>query len=90
MRILRGFIPTTIIAAVLMFGTTFANAGIIVQGFDGTPTKTEQCTEPVETKMDWGIIVQGLTGIIVQGLTGIIVQGVLADEPVECGIIVQG
>ena len=68
------------------FGSSLGNTGIIVQGVSDSKAP-DQCTEQT-TKTDWGIIVQGV-GIIVQGLTGIIVQGA-ADEPVDCGIIVQG
>jgi hypothetical protein len=73
------------LVTMLMLGTSAANAGIIFQGFNEAPTNTEQCTEPVETKMDWGIIFQGLTGIVQT-----IVQNVADDEPVNCGIIFQG
>jgi hypothetical protein len=88
MKNFRGYIPTTILAAALMFGATSVNAGIIVQGIKEAPTS--QCTETTKSKLDWGIIVQGLTGIIVQGLTGIIVQGISEESPTNCGIIVQG
>ncbi|QYO66843.1 hypothetical protein [Leptolyngbya sp. 7M] len=92
MRKLRGFIPTTTLAFVLLFGSTFANAGIIVWDLKGTPTRTtQQCTDKNDTKTDWGIIIQGVTGIIIQGLTGIIIQGVSDTEaPTNCGIIIQG
>ncbi|MGI8812819.1 MAG: hypothetical protein ACR2IH_09890 [Pyrinomonadaceae bacterium] len=71
---------------VLAFGTTFANAGIIVAG----ATSGDPCTDT--TKVDNGIIVAGLTGIIVAGFTGIIVAGFSSDtkDPVNCGIIVAG
>lgn len=87
MKIFRGYIPTTILGAALMLGASSVKAeGIIVQGFSDAPT----CTESVKSKLDWGIIVQGLGGIIVQGITGIIVQGVTDESPTNCGIIVQG
>lgn len=102
MKNLKNTIGAAALLAVLAFSSTFAHAGIIVAGRDGdgfTTRTTEQiCVEKIE-KVDWGIIVAGLTGIIVAGLTGsvdtdrsgIIVAGVKSDvEVVNCGIIVAG
>ncbi len=75
---------------VLAFGTTFANAGIIIAGLNdkSSTTKTEDpCTQTSE-KEDWGIIIAGV-GIIIAGFTGIIIAGA-AEEPTECGIIIAG
>lgn len=74
----------------LMFGTTFAHAGVIVTGI----TAPDPC---VETKVDSGIITAGVTGVIVTGFTGVIVTGFTgvivtgaADEPtVNCGILIS-
>jgi hypothetical protein len=96
MTVLKGWIPTGILAATLLFGSVTANAGIITAGFssgDGTST-TDPCT--TEQKLDSGIITAGLTGIITAGFTGIITAGftgiIVTDlsskEPVNCGIIV--
>lgn len=75
------------LAAVMAFGTTFANAGIIVAGLTDTdPNTGDPCVE----KVDNGIIVAGF-GIIVAGFTGIIVAGAADDTtPTNCGIIVAG
>ena len=81
-------IATITLAAIMTFGSTFANAGIIVAG--------KNADNGCQGKD--GIIVAGLTGIIVAGLTGIIVAGVTADttpNPTVCttdkdGIIVAG
>ena len=65
MKTIKGWIPTTVLAATLLFGSGTAHAGIIY-GYangGGTPTTTACSTNS-------GII-YGLTGII-YGLTGII------------------
>lgn len=92
MRKLKSIAATATMMAVIVLSTTFANAGIIVAGFDRDTTKTtseQPCTEPTE-KPDWGIIVAGFTGIIVAGFTGIIVAGAVETPSTECGIIVAG
>ena len=90
---LKNFVAAITMMTVLVFGTTFANAGIIVAGFSkDAKTRTiatEPCTETSE-KPDWGIIVAGITGIIVAGFTGIIVAGATETPTTECGIIVAG
>ena len=80
---MKNALTTLALIAVMTFGTTFANAGIIVGGLT---TSDDPCTE----KTNVGIIVGGFTGIIVAGFTGIIVGGAQADEPEVCGIIVGG
>ena len=92
MRNLKNTVAAITMMAVIVFGSTFANAGIIVAGFgdETEKTTTEQpCTEPTG-KTDWGIIVAGATGIIVAGFMGIIVAGATDAPNTECGIIVAG
>lgn len=82
---LRGFIPTTALMFTLLFGATFANAGIIVNGrTDGAQSEPDPCTE---TDLE-GIIVNGFTAVATFVRTGIIVNGVTGNE--TCGIIVNG
>lgn len=81
MRRSKQILSTLTLAAVIGFGGTFANAGIIVNGVQGD----NPC---VESSAD-GIIVNGLVGIIVNGFTGIIVNG-FAGSNDTCGIIVNG
>ena len=89
MKNLKNTVAAITLLAVIAFGTTFANAGIIVAGFN--EKEETPCTETTRTeKMDWGIIVAGLRGIIVAGFTGIIVAGATDTPPVDCGIIVAG
>jgi hypothetical protein len=80
---MKNTLATLTLIAVMTFGTTFANAGIIVGGLT---SGDEPCTE----KSNVGIIVGGFTGIIVGGFTGIIVGGAQADGTEVCGIIVGG
>ena len=88
MRNVKNTLTALTLMAVLAFGTTFANAGIIVAG--ATAKTDDPCTEPTE-KVDYGIIVAGFTGIIVAGFTGIIVAGATDDgSTTNCGIIVAG
>lgn len=92
MRNLKSIAAAITMMTVIAFSTTFANAGIIVAGFDRDTTKTtseEPCTEPTG-KPDWGIIVAGYGGIIVAGFVGIIVAGAVETPSTECGIIVAG
>lgn len=84
MKMIKNTLTALTMIAVLAFGTTFANAGIIVAGATDEP-----CTESSDNGGK-GIIVAGLTGIIVAGFTGIIVAGATDTEPVNCGIIVAG
>ena len=81
------------LTAILMMGTTFANAGIIVTDAADQPAP---CTD-TKIKVDSGIIIAGATGIIVAGFTGIIVAGFTGiivagatNDTVDCGIIVAG
>lgn len=89
-------ITTILLATILTFSTTFANAGILVADARGTDNTNNPCSEKI-TKNDGiivagfdGIIVAGFTGIIVAGFTGIIVAGMKDEVPVNCGIIVAG
>jgi hypothetical protein len=93
---LKGWIPTTVLAATLLFGSVTAHAGdgIIIGGgrFADTTTKTQDpCS--VNQKSYTGIIIGGLTGIIIGGYTGtgiIVTDFATKDGTVNCGIIVGG
>lgn len=96
MRKVRNTIAAVTMSAVLLFGATFANAGIIIAGLADQP-KTDPCTDTTATKTDdkstdlGGIIIAGLSGIIVADFTGIIVTDLKTNsEPVNCGIIIAG
>jgi hypothetical protein len=89
MRTLKGWITTTCLLAMLLVSTMTANAGIIIGG----ELTDQQCTSlPTArvAKLDFGLIIGGLTGIIFGG-TGIIIGGGLVDVPTQnCGIIIGG
>jgi hypothetical protein len=104
MKKIQNILAAMTLAAVVLFSTTFANAGIIIAGYTGTTkdTSSDPCT--VETKdsakVDNGIIVTDLTGIIIAGFTGIIIAGatgiIVTDatskdsSTTNCGIIIAG
>ena len=71
MKNLKNMMAATLMAAVLMVGTTFAGTGMLLSDFAGQQNSCGQTTE----QTNGGIIVAGFTGIIVAGFTGIIVAG---------------
>jgi hypothetical protein len=94
MRKMKGYIPTMLLV-VLVFGSTIANAGIIVNGRNSVDSQTSQKDpEPCkdETQDLGGIIVNGIAGAASFFTTGIIVNGIASSEPSDetCGIIVNG
>ena len=77
---LKKVIITGLITAILSFGATFANAGIIILGKDGGTTSTSSSTTLAST----GIIILGFT-------TGIIILGETEPPPPSPdGIIILG
>lgn len=83
---LKNLLATITLLAVIVLGTTSANAGLIMSDFAGQGN--DPCSESGDVKLDMGIIVAGITGIIVAGRDGIIVAG--KDDTQDCGIIVAG
>ncbi len=91
MKNLRNFFGWITLVTIFTFGTTFANAGIIIAGAQDEPctnTETDNGGIIIAGVKD-GIIIAGFTGIIIAGITGIIIAGA-SDEPVNCGIIIAG
>lgn len=87
-KLIKGMIPTTGLIAILAFGTTFANAGILINSLK---TETEQpCTEPT-TKVDSGILINSFTGILINSLTGILINSSVdtSTTPTNCGILIN-
>jgi hypothetical protein len=84
-NMLRGWIPTVGLVAVMTFGATFANAGTIVEFRDDG--SNSGCSDTSKE----GTIVEGLAGTIVEGFAGTIVEG-FAGTIVEgfAGTIVEG
>lgn len=87
---LKKVIVSGLLAVIISFSTSFANAGIIVLGKSGSATKSSTTSlssgDPCEQTASGSA---SLTGIIVLGVTGIIVLGA-QDAPSDCGIIVLG
>ncbi len=87
MKNLKNMFAAATLMTVMVFGTTFANAGIIIaRGSDAdtkqTTTRPTACEEPQSSFV--GIII-AFTGIII-AKTGIIIA---KDTPVvNCGIII--
>ena len=89
MTTLKGWITTTCLVAMLMVSTMTVNAGIIIAG--ATESTPPPCTEKSgKEKIDYSIIIAGITGIIIAGFTGIIIAGATAEPVEECGIIIAG
>ncbi|MBX3290465.1 MAG: hypothetical protein KF855_14210 [Acidobacteria bacterium] len=98
MRNFKGFIPTMTLVAIMLIGSTFAHAGLLVSDRSGlivsdlnAPTRTdnpcgETRTDKTEkTRVNMGIIIGGnLAGIIIGGnLMGIIIGGNFAERTPE-------
>jgi len=80
---LKKVIITGLITAILSFGATFANAGIIILGKDGGGSTTTTATTS-STLTSTGIIILGFT-------TGIIILGETETPPPSPdGIIILG
>jgi hypothetical protein len=89
---LKNLLATITLLAVVVLGTTSANAGLIMSDFTGQGNNNP-CTANDGVKLDMGIIVAGITGFIVAGRTGIIVagrDGIIVAGKDNCGIIVAG
>jgi hypothetical protein len=95
---MRGWIPTATLAAVLLFGSTATNAGVITGGYTGDPCTVDGKDSGVITGGIKGVITGGLTGVITGGFTGVITGGftgiivtdLKSDDPVSCGVITGG
>jgi hypothetical protein len=80
MRNVKRMVAAGTMMAVMVFGTTLANAGIIIAGANRAPNPCGQSGESTFI----GIIIAG----IVAGKTGIIIAG--KDTGTRCGIIIAG
>ena len=92
MNTLKGWMTNGFIMTAMLIGTTtFANATITI-------AERGETSDPCTTKVDSGILVNGITGILVNGITGILLNGVTGilvngasdDTTVDCGILVNG
>jgi hypothetical protein len=98
MKNLKNTVAAVAMMAVMVFGTTFANAGIIIAGRTTENVKTsapDPCSGTgTDIKSDviselGGIIIAGF-GIIIAGRGGIIIAGLNNEPVVNCGIIIAG
>jgi len=89
MTTLKGWITTTCLVAMLMVSTMTANGGVIIAG--ATAPAPAPCTEKsVKEKVDYGVIIAGITGVIIAGFTGVIIAGVTTEPIEECVVIIAG
>lgn len=77
MKRLRGYIPTMVILATMVFGATSANAGIITGGrtSEDSTTASASCDEKTTTDILSELVSFVKTGIITGGRLGIITGG---------------
>jgi hypothetical protein len=83
MKTFRGWIPAGFLAVALLFGSTAANAGIIIGGASNTDSG-DPCGDSTVDQL-----LNAATGIIIggAGYTGIIV---VDNSQTACGIIIGG
>lgn len=78
-----------VMMAILVLGTTSANAGILVSDVTKIETKTSQTCSTTEEKPDWGIVIHNLVGIVIHNLVGILVSDSKTSTPIDCGIVIH-
>ena len=87
MSTIKGWITTTCLVALLMVSATTAKAdGVIIAGATGPVP----CTASQKAKVDFGVIIAGLTGVIIAGFTGVIIAGATTGPVENCGVIIAG
>jgi hypothetical protein len=98
MKNYRDLLVAVALMTVLMVGNLTVKAGLLVSDFTGGNPQTP-CSEMKEnSKYDWGVIVNGITGVIVNGFTSAIANGFnsgiiitdIKDENTNCGVIING
>lgn len=101
MNSIKNIAATFLMIVVLLFGTTFANAGIIIAGaYDGPPSTdpADPCAESATSGNQSsffaeGIIIAGAKEVA-SSLSGIIIAGATSDDGNDgndtCGIIIAG
>jgi hypothetical protein len=86
MKKLNNIAAAFVMMAILILGTTAANAGILVSDATGAETTSSTCTST--EKADWGIMINGIIGIMINGLGGIL--DIKTSTPTNCGIMING
>ncbi len=89
MKNLRNLLLLVTLIVVLTGSASTVRAGLLVSDLTGGNTETP-CTETkIDPKLNWGIIINGLTGVIINGFTGVIINDTV-NTPTNCGIIING
>lgn len=88
MKNLKNTFAATFMLAVMVFGTTFANAGIIIARNAESNTKTTSTSTCGEESSDLVGIIIAFTGIIIAGKGGIIIAKNSDTGVTNCGIII--
>jgi hypothetical protein len=88
MKNFRNLLAAVAFMFVLMVGTSTAKAGLLVSDFTGGTPQTP-CTETKEnSKYDWGVLINGITGVLINGFTGVIVND-LKITNTNCGVLIN-
>jgi len=70
----KGYIPTMTMMLLLAFGSTIANAGIVITGRSASTATTATTTETVVSFLST-IATFATTGIVITGRDGIVITG---------------
>ena len=89
MRNLRNLLATFTLVVVLLVTASTAKAGLLVSDLTGGNTETPCSETKVDTKINWGVIINGFTGVIINGFTGVIINDI-TDTNTNCGVIING
>lgn len=89
MKNLRNLLVAVTLMGILMINASTVRAGLLVSDFTGGSEETP-CTEIKEdSKYDWGVIINGITGVIINGFTGVIINDATVANS-DCGVIING
>ncbi len=83
MKKLNNIVAAFVLMAILVFGTTAANAGILVDDATGSET----CTTTNE-KPDWGVVITNIVGVVITNLGGILIPELKTSTPTNCGVVI--
>ncbi len=72
------------------FGSTIANAGILINDRGGSGLTTNCESTNKETKFDWGILINDIIGILINDRTGILINDFgKTGGTINCGILIN-
>lgn len=92
MKSLRTLAASTTLTAVLLFGTTIANAGLLISDRSQPAiAETTSATDPCSTDASFtSVITAGFTSVIIAGFTSVIIAGATDDGQTTCSVIIAG